>query len=131
VTIGSPRDLRREVADLRSKFRIFGRRLSRTDATANAANAMSLDSAKRFRIAVFVTPLTILGAQVTGSVKWSSPMPSATYKVDAGMSIQGTALTYSITNQTADGCTVTFTAPILLAAGTIVVVLAISPAPAT
>ena len=54
-------------------------------------------------------------------------MPSASYNVDAGMSIANMPA-YTVTNQTAAGCTVTFNAPILLAAGTIVIVLAVSPA---
>lgn len=90
---------------------------------------MSLQSSKRFRIAVFVTPLSIFGSQISQTVRWSSPMLTAEYKVDASCSaMPNQGWTYKITNQTAEGCTVTFSAPVLLAAGTIVVVLAVSPA---
>jgi hypothetical protein len=112
-------------------LRALSRRVSSVSNVADAASVMNQESAKRFRVAVFTTPLTVLGSPVTKAVKWSSPMPSSTYKVDAGCSIDNTALSYTITNQTAEGCTVTFNAPVLLAAGTVVIVLAISPAPAS
>lgn len=123
----STSDLKREINELSSRLRRVSRRLSATTQVATSADNMAQESAKRFRIAVFVTPLTLLGSPVVGAVKWSSPMPADSYKVDAGCSIQGTSLAYTISNQTAAGCTVTFAAPVLLAAGTIVVVLAVSP----
>lgn len=88
--------------------------------------------AKRFRIAVFVTPLVVLGGQVSAAIKWSTPMPSDVYNVDAACSAMNTSgMVPTVTNQTKDGCTVSFVAPFVLAAGTVVVVLGVSPAPIT
>jgi hypothetical protein len=120
---------RREIADLSSRLRSLARRLTTVDAVAQNANVMGAESAKRFRIGSFQTPLVSLGGQVSGSVKWSSPMPSDSYKIDATCPAMGnTVWSYTITNQTAAGCTVNFTAPVLLSLGTIVIVLAVSPA---
>lgn len=106
-----------------------------------ATNAMSVaqrgttTSAKRFRVGVVTIPLTLLGATVTATVKWSSPMTDQfgnvvdSYNVDASCSaIPTTPMAFSVSNQTSDGVTVTFQAPQLLAAGTVVMILGISPA---
>jgi len=104
-------------------------------AAASAAASGTTTSAKRFRIGVFTVPLTVLGAQVSGSVKWSTPITNQlgqlvdAYNVDAACSaMPNTALVPTLSAQTSAGVTVSFTAPVLLAAGTIVVVLGIAPA---
>ncbi len=114
-------ELQREIERLKSQIKAIRTKQSVT-------STMVTQQAKRFRVGVFVTPLTILGGQVTGSVVWSTPMPTAEYNVDAACSAMSTMPSYTITNQTQNGCTVTFTAPLLLAAGTVVMVLAVSPA---
>lgn len=95
----------------------------------NITNVMVVQSEKRFRIGAFQT--SALLTNVSGSVTWSSPMPSDSYKVDAACPSLSSMPAYNITNQTASGCTITFTSPSLLAIGTIVIVLGVSPAPAT
>lgn len=128
----SPDPRRHDYADLAARVRRLASKIRSVSTLATNANTMALQSAKRYRCAVFVTPLTILGSPISQAVKWSSPMPSDSYSVDASCSaIPGTSLTYTITNQTAAGCTVTFNAPVLLAAGTIVMVIAVAPAPTT
>lgn len=125
----STSDLKREINELASRLRRLSRRVTVTSQVAASADTMAQESAKRFRIGAFQTPLVSLGGTVSGSVKWSSPMPSDTYKVDATCPAMGnTVWSYTITNQTAAGCTVNFTAPVLLSLGTIVIVLAVSPA---
>lgn len=114
-------ELQREIERLKSQIKAIRTKQATT-------STMVTEQAKRFRVGIFVTPLTILGGQVQGSVVWSTPMPSESYKVDAACSAMSTMPSYTITNQTQTGCTVTFTAPLLLAAGTVVIVLAVSPA---
>lgn len=123
---------------LRNRVDMLERRASTALRTATqagaAAAAGSATNAKRFRIGIFTVPLTLLGAQVSGTVKWSTPITNAAgtpvdvYNVDAACSAMGTPLVPSFSAQTSAGVTVTFTAPLLLAAGTIVVVLGIAPA---
>ena len=106
-----------------------------TIASAAASAAGTTSSAKRFRIGVVAIPLTLLGGTVVAAVKWSTPItdnrgvPVDSYNVDASCSaMPTTALIPTISGQSSTGVTVTFTAPVLLAANTIVVVLGIAPA---
>lgn len=123
------RDYREELARLRARIAALSSRLSRTNSLAVSADTMAQQSAKRFRIGVASVPLTLLGSPITVTYKWSEPLPTDSYRVDASCSaMPGTQWPYTITNQTAAGCTVTFSAPILIAAGSIVVVIAVSPA---
>lgn len=109
-----------------------------TRAMSTATNS-TVTSAKRFRIAIVSIPLTLLGSSVSASVKWSTPITDQTgtlvdqYNVDASCSAMPTTpLNFTITNQTSEGVTVTFQAPVLLAANTMIVVLGIAPlAPAS
>lgn len=124
---------------LKNRVEMLERRASVALSTANAANSAATagvtTSAKRFRIGVVSIPLTLLGAQVQASVKWSTPITDNrgqlvdTYNVDASCTaFPNTPLVPTVTSQTSAGVTVTFTAPVLLAAGTILVVLGIAPA---
>jgi len=123
---------------LRNRVDMLERRAAAAVQTANQASAVAAagvtTSAKRFRIGIFTVPLTVLGAQVQGTVKWSTPITNARgqlvddYNVDAACSAMGTSLIPTISAQTSAGVTVSFTAPVLLAAGTVVVVLGIAPA---
>ena len=118
-----------EIDRLRSTLRSISQRMAALKRETETVSVMTIQTSKRFRIAVFVTPLTVLGGPVAQAVKWSTPMPSATYSVDAACSgMPSSNWTYVISNQTAEGCTVTFSAPVLLAAGTVVMVLAVAPA---
>lgn len=83
---------------------------------------------KRFRIAVFTTALVLGGGLVTANLTWSSPMASEVYNVDVGCSGILGGITATISNQTAEGCTVSFTAPGGLSIGTVCVVLGVAPA---
>lgn len=109
-------------------------------ADARAAEALATaqsgaaTAAKRFRIGVATIGLTLLGAQVSVAITWSTPMTDSTgalvdsYNVDAACSaMPGLALVPTLTNQTSAGVTVTFTAPVVLAAGTVIVVLGVAP----
>lgn len=123
------RTLSRDIERLRGALRSMSTRMAALNRETAAVSVMTLQTSKRFRIAVFVTPLTVLGSPVAQTVKWSTPMPSAAYNVDAACSgMPSSNWTYVVSNQTAEGCTITFTAPVLLAAGTVVMVLAVSPA---
>lgn len=124
---------------LRNRVEMLERRISTALTTANQASSTAtasvVTSAKRFRIGVVSVPLTLLGGQVSASVKWSTPITNARgqlvddYNVDASCAaFSGISLVPTLSNQTSAGVTVTFTAPVLLAAGTIVVVLGIAPA---
>jgi hypothetical protein len=122
-----------QVRVLKARIDALDRATQRAQAVANAGIQTS---AKRFRIGIFSVPLTLLGAQVTGSVTWSSPITNAAgnetdrYSVDASCSaFQGMAVNPVFSNQTSTGVTVSFVAPITLAVGTMVVVLAVAPAP--
>lgn len=117
---------RREVDRIAARLSAISKKLTRVNATATSAQTMGVQSAKRFRIGSFQT--IALLSNVTGTVKWSTPMPSASYNVDATCPALATMPGYTVTNQTAEGCTVTFTSPSLLAVGTVVVVLGVSPA---
>lgn len=118
-----------ELRRMRDRLAFFKRRLARVNKTATSASSML--AAKRFRVAVFATPLTLLGSPVSQTVRWSTPMPSDVYNVDAACSgVPAQAWSYTVSEQDANGCKVTFSAPVLLAAGTIVVVLAVAPASA-
>jgi hypothetical protein len=102
---------------------------SRVDTSVSASTRTMTSSPKRFRIGIFTVPLTVAGAVASGTVKWSTPMPTKTYAVDAACSaFPNQPLVPAISQQAEDGCTVSFTTPVLLAAGTIVVVLAVSSA---
>ena len=123
---------------LRNRVDMLERRAADALRAANAAGAVAsagvTTSAKRFRIGIFTVPLTLLGAPVQGTVKWSTPITNAAgvpvdnYNVDAACSAMGTSLVPTISAQSSAGVTVSFTAPILLAAGTVVIVLGIAPA---
>lgn len=117
---------RREMDRIAARLSALSKKISRVNITATSAQTMSVQSAKRFRIGAFQT--IALLSNVTGTVKWSTPMPSADYKVDAACPALANMPAYTVTNQTAEGCTVTFTSPSLLAVGTIVIVLGVSPA---
>ena len=114
--------LRKEIERLRARQQAMGVQLSTTTQIAQAASGEE----KRFRIAGFIT--TSLLTNVSGTVTWSSPMPSDTYAVDATCPALASMPSYTISNRTASGCTVTFTAPVTLAIGTLVVVVGVSPA---
>lgn len=93
-------------------------------------NVQGTQVAKRFRLAAFQTSSLIsLGGTVTGTVVWSTPMPSEVYNVDVAVALNNmTSPIATISNQTAAGCTVSFTAPVAIALGVTVVVLGVAPA---
>lgn len=97
-------------------------------ARANALAISTNAADKRFRIGVRTVTLSILGSTNVDFV-WSSPLPSATYKVDVDCSALVGMPAVTITNQTATGCRVSFAAG-LLSASVTVVALAIAPATA-
>ncbi len=115
--------LRKELERLRSRMAWMRMQLAETNTIAVAANTQQ---PKRFRVAAFQT--TALLTNVSGTVSWSTPLPSDSYKVDAACPALATMPNYTITNQTATGCTITFTSPVLLAVGTTVIVIAVAPA---
>ena len=86
-------------------------------------------SAKRFRLGSFALVAAVgAGSSASGSVTWTSPMTTDDYKVDVTVSALAGAPVgnISVSAQTVNGCTVTFTVPSLVALGATVVVLAIS-----
>lgn len=85
---------------------------------------------KRFRIAVAQVKLNKATEPAVLDVVWSSPLPSATYNVDVSCTAALHIGTPLVTNQTAEGCTITLD-PTSVATGAVVVVLAIAPAPST
>lgn len=124
---------------LRNRVEMLERRAAAALSLAAAANTVAVagatTSAKRFRIGVVSIPLTLLGGTVVASVKWSTPItdnrgvPVDSYNIDASCSaMPTTALVPTISGQSSVGVTVTFTAPVLLAANTIVVILGIASA---
>ena len=123
---------------LRNRVEMLERRATSALTTAKRADASAAVGAatnfKRFRIGVFTMPLTHIGEQVVGVVKWSSPITNAAgqpvdaYNVDAACSAISASLTPTFSEQTSTGVTVTFTSPVLMTPGSIVVVLGIAPA---
>lgn len=118
-----------DLAPILARLSALENMVKRTTGVAAVANAGVTQAAKRFRIGMFSTPLVTLGGAVSGSVLWSSPMPSASYNVDAACAAMGNIQwTFTTSNQTAAGVTVNFSAPVALALGTLVTVVAVSPA---
>ena len=116
--------------ELDRRMRVLEQRMGTVATTTTAAAGTATAAAnKRFRVGIFTTPLVQLGGQVSGTVTWSAPMPTAAYNVDAACSaMPATRWPFTTSAQTVDGVTITFTSPILLPLGTTVVVLAVSPA---
>lgn len=96
---------------------------------AAVVNDQATAADKRFRIAVKTIGLSLVGA-VTVEFVWSSPLPSATYKVDVNCSALMGMPTVTVVSQTATGCTVSFV-PGLLATNAVVIALAVAPAATT
>lgn len=116
------RRLQVAVDRIQARLGIVDRRA--TDAqTASAMAAASTD--KRFRIAVKNVGLSLIGV-VNVDLVWSSPLPSATYKVDVNCSALIGMPTVTVTNQTAAGCTISFS-PGLAVTNATVIALAIAP----
>lgn len=100
-------------------------RLGITDRAAAAATTAASGADKRFRIAVKTVGLSLL-TPVSVDMVWSTPLPSATYKVDVNCSALVGMPVVTIANQSAAGCTVTFT-PSVIATNAVVIALAIAP----
>lgn len=120
-----------EFQQLKAQVAMILRRLGIQQIQTNVAVAAGQTQAKRFRLGAFsTTSLISLGGTVTGSVTWSTPMPSEVYNVDVAVAVANMASPVAtVTNQTAAGCTVSFPVPISLALGTTVIVFGVAPAP--
>lgn len=99
-----------------------------TRVTALEARTTALEArAPYLRRSTPKLPLIALGANYDQAITWSTPMPSATYKVEAipgpGLVGNGTATVVAGT-QTAAGVTVRITAAVLITAGATVDVTA-------
>jgi hypothetical protein len=118
-----------EFQALRNQVNMILKRLGIQQVQVN--NTAGTQAAKRFRIGAFTTTSLIsLGGTVTGTVTWSSPMPSEVYNVDVAVAVANMASPVAnVSNQTAAGCTVSFTAPVGIALGTTVIVFGVAPAP--
>lgn len=124
--------LENRVAALEDQAR---RALSMAGAAGRAAAGAVNTSAKRYRIGIFTTALVSIGGTVSGNVKWSTPITDAAgnevdvYNVDAACSaMPNTRWAFTTSNMSKDGVSISFTAPVLLSLGSIVVVLAVAPA---
>lgn len=118
-----------EFQALRAQVAMINRRLGIQQTVTNAVVADGAQPAKRFRIGVFITGGLISGGgTVTGTVTWSSPMPSDVYNVDVACSAVTGQLTSTVTSQTATGCTVSFVAPLTILGGATCIVLGVAPA---
>jgi hypothetical protein len=117
-----------EFQALQSQVQMILRRLHIQQGQVNAASGTL--STKRFRLGAFTTSsLITLGGQVTGSVTWSTPMPSEVYNIDVAVALNNMASPVAtITNQAATGCTVSFTAPVAIGLGVTVIVFGVAPA---
>jgi hypothetical protein len=108
---------------LEQRVAVLERKLGVTARTA----ATGTLAAKRFRIAVKVLGVSLAGIPVQIELKWSAPMPTDVYNVDVACSGLTGMPTVAVTNQTKEGCTVTFTPSVVVTSST-VMALGISPA---
>ena len=83
-------------------------------------------AAKRFRIAVKVLGLSLANIPVQFDVVWSTPLLTDSYNVDVACSALLGMPTVTVSNQTKDGCTITFT-PTLVVTNATVIALAVAP----
>ena len=105
-------------------FDITARKMAE-QASERAAAALSAAQAGQVRTCRLASVKTALLLSIGGStdltVTWDTPMPSATYTVEpvAGPGILGNA-TLAVKSQTRDGCVITVTAGLAVAAGAVV-----------
>lgn len=113
-----------EFERLRQQVQAINRRLGIVAADTSAASPVL--TAKRFRIACKTLGLTLAGVTVNFDAVWSSPMPSDVYNVDVACSALLGMPTVTVSNQTKNGCTVSFVTP-LIATNAVVIAFGVSP----
>jgi hypothetical protein len=113
-----------EYEALQARLSRIERRLGITSKVATTGITLA---AKRFRVAVKVLGKVKAGDSVALDVVWSAPMPSDVYNVDVACSALRGIPSVAVSAQTAEGCTISFTAPSVADDAT-VIALGISPA---